>query len=578
MKGRRLRESGRASASTMVLVVSMVFLAIVIAYILGTSKSGRSSAVVASAAGADGSHEAPGPDSHSPSAAGAQAQLARQSTEPTRSGGAQDGGVVTTQGGGAQPPRGAPAFDLGPSGDPTLQTSRGSSSIGGTSRGDSRYSGSLSGAAGGSSDPRAASNAAALSGTSANGLRVTPGPQGGVTNSGGGPTGTGSGSRTAQTSTQDAKHEPPPTHDDHLAAPTNDPESDRNPPVLVALRFDPPEARDGEATTLQIQVTDDLSGIKSASGIFRSPSGVAFIPFESQLDSGGGLLTARLTIPAKAETGDWYVSNLIVYDKANNPLIDAFTPTTVPPGGKMRVMSSESDSAAPDLRGISVDKPSLKGGEHNTLRVDVVDEQSGVASVTGAYQNPSKSALVWFICRLNAQTEGWEGDIPLPLNAECGDWSIQHLRLTDKAGNIAFPPNDSPIMARGVFAVTSPNCDSSAPTLERIELSPTVVSNGTGAEIQLTLGVHDEGSGTVSVTGWAEGPAATNGQTPRIHFSCTRNPNDPEDVWAGKILVPQFAAKGLWKVGLVHLQDRALNTRDYKTGDPTLASATFQVE
>lgn len=362
-------------------------------------------------------------------------------------------------------------------------------------------------------------------------------------------------------------------------APVEDRDSDRHAPVLGSLRFDPPEGADGDVVSLLIQVTDDLSGVRSVSGFVRSPSGIAILPFEAQGESGGGGFTASFKIPSAAEAGDWYVSNLLVYDRANNPLIGAFSAATAPAGGRLHVTSRDSDSTAPEVRSVSMEKGTIAGGEKNLIRVEAVDDRSGTASITGAFQGPSKSGLLWFVCRLNTESDLWEGEMALPVNAECGQWTIQHIRITDNAGNVGFPPRDSSALARASFEVSSPeHCDSTPPTLEGLDLSPTIVSNEAAAEILVTASVRDEGSGTSSVSGWAVGPTATNGQAPRIHFSCAKDSRDSEAPWIGRLLVPQYAAKGVWKVGWMRLQDRALNARDYKGEDPVLAGAIFRVE
>jgi hypothetical protein len=172
----------------------------------------------------------------------------------------------------------------------------------------------------------------------------------------------------------------------------------------------------------------------------------------------------------------------------------------------------------------------------------------------------------------------WEGDIAMPANADCGEWNIHYIRVADNAGNISLLVEGSPKLPRVAFNVVGDACDSSAPTIESLTLSPTLVSNDAATEIQITAQLHDEGSGTNSMSGWVTGPVATNGQFPRIFFSCTHASADPDAPWTGKILVPQFAAKGIWRFGLVRLQDKALNIRDYKLGDPATAQATFEVQ
>jgi hypothetical protein len=51
----------------------------------------------------------------------------------------------------------------------------------------------------------------------------------------------------------------------------------------------------------------------------------------------------------------------------------------------------------------------------------------------------------------------------------------------------------------------------------------------------------------------------------------------PEAPWTGKVLVPQNAAQGAWKVRVVRVEDKARNAREYTPADPVLAGAVFEV-
>jgi hypothetical protein len=42
--------------------------------------------------------------------------------------------------------------------------------------------------------------------------------------------------------------------------------------------------------------------------------------------------------------------------------------------------------------------------------------------------------------------------------------------------------------------------------------------------------------------------------------------------------VPQFAAKGVWKVGQMRVQDKALTFRQYSSSDPVVAGHVFEVQ
>jgi hypothetical protein len=376
-------------------------------------------------------------------------------------------------------------------------------------------------------------------------------------------------------SQQSAPQDSPPANS---PVPTEDPESDRSPPVLQNLRFDPPEIQDGGTVILSIGATDELSGVKSVYGALRSSSGAATVPFGARDGGGSGVFSATIVIPAHAETGDWIVGNLQIVDKAENNLVLSFARATVPAGGVLRVVSSESDSTAPEVRGVSVVKGSVDAGGSNQIVVEVEDDRSGVAQVTGAFQSPSKAAYIPFTCVHSGESPTWEGVVTVPESADCGEWTLKQLRVVDKANNSAFLSMDSPQVGRVSFLVTGGNCDSEPPVIDALYFSPARVSNTTTSEITLNARAHDDGSGVASLSGWIDGPVATNGQAPRIFFECRPDPRDKDGPMTARVTVPYLAGKGVWRVSLAQLMDKARNTRPYNRDDPALRDAAFTVE
>jgi hypothetical protein len=355
--------------------------------------------------------------------------------------------------------------------------------------------------------------------------------------------------------------------------------SDRTPPVLERMRFDPPAVEGGGVTMLTIQASDDLSGVKSVRGEIQSPSGLATLPIPLQ-DVGGDTFTVAIQIPRAAESGVWFVKWISLTDAAHNASLDqALSVETALPGGKLFVHSSESDSTAPEVIRVWFDKATVGEENRNVIKVEATDEGSGIASMTGACQSASKSALIWFHSTLNPASGAWEGEVVLPTGADCGHWGVQQLSVKDKAGNTTLLMGDAPLLAGVGFEVTArPDCDSSPPTLDALSLSPTIVSNDAASEIRVTAIVSDVGSGAATMTGWFEGPVSEGGQVPKNHFSCSANPDDPKAPWTGVVEVPQFAAKGIWRVGVIRLEDKAGNVREYRSADPVVSGRVFEVQ
>jgi hypothetical protein len=366
--------------------------------------------------------------------------------------------------------------------------------------------------------------------------------------------------------------------DDTPAAPPIDPNSDRQPPVLDEVRFDPPEIKDGGVAVLSITARDDLSGVKRVSGTVRSPSEAASMPFVAQDPADSGVFVVSIAIPRKAETGDWFVDTLQIVDGAGNPLSLAFTAASVPQGGLLRVVSPDSDATAPTVHRITVEKATVDPGESNRIVVEVDDDRSGVASVTGAFQNPKKAAFIAFTCRPNGETSSWEADVPVPANADCGEWTLRHLSAADGADNTALLGPDDPQVGGARFFVSGGGaCDSAPPIIDAMSFSPPAVSNRAAVEITLTARAHDDGSGLASFFGRIEGPVSTSGEVPRIFFAFSPDPNQPNAPMTATITVPQYAARGIWSVAWAQVTDKANNSHAYYRNDPALAGANFTV-
>jgi hypothetical protein len=359
-----------------------------------------------------------------------------------------------------------------------------------------------------------------------------------------------------------------------------DPSSDRVAPLLAGISFSPSRIADGETSTLTISATDDLSGVHSVSGTVVSPSGKATLGFATQ-PAGGDVYQTKITIPKDGEQGTWFVGSVYLTDKANNAANFSYTLANAAPGGRLLVVSSNSDSTPPVLRNVVLGSASIGEGETNSVVVEADDDRSGVASISGVFLSPNKTARIGFSCTSDGQPGSpWTGKVTLPRNSDCGEWKLQQIQLADKAGNRAGFGAENPLVARTAFYLSYGGvCDSKPPVLLSLYISPSSVSNTQDTEVTITATVSDEGTGVAAVTGRFDGPPSTvpGTQAPRIYFSLLGNSQDTLAPWVGHVTIPKFSARGTWITGTLTVVDKANNSKAYSQADAVLASGRFNV-
>jgi hypothetical protein len=351
-----------------------------------------------------------------------------------------------------------------------------------------------------------------------------------------------------------------------------DPETDTVAPQLLAAQFTPAQVQDDTETLLSVAVTDNLSGVRSVSGVVSSPSG-ALQGFACQKEGQGDRFGARIRVPKDAAEGIWTVKYLTLTDNANNSINLNQATGQLPPSASFRVVSRAPDAVAPVLKSVYLERRSMSAGEKNTVFVQAEDDKSGVSLVSGVFVSPSKQARIGFGCRPGAGG-AWECAISPPACLDCGAWQLEQIQVQDKANNMATFRGDNQIVSQIALDISGDKCDAGPPSIRALSVDPLVVSNSEGGTIQISAVVQDDSCGVASLSGQAI-PAETQGGQ-RIYFSFDPSPDGTN--FFGRISVPRHAAKGTWRIGWIQALDKGHNLKAYSANDPVLARVTFQVE
>ena len=351
-----------------------------------------------------------------------------------------------------------------------------------------------------------------------------------------------------------------------------DPNSDTVPPQLLSVNFDPPAVQDGGDTTLVITANDDLSGIRGISGTLMSPNGKAVQGFAQQRDGESMRYISRIHIPEKAEEGLWKISFLTMSDMATNSVTLSAAQGTLPPTAVLKVTSSASDSTAPTLKNVWLERGAMRAGEHNTLYVDALDEKSGVHLVAAVFLSPSKLARFGVGCHSGANNV-WECDVFPPQCLDCGDWTLEQVQLQDNANNFATARQENPAVQAVRLNITGDSCDNQAPVLQGLSLSRTEIVMGRDEPvIEVSAQVSDDGCGIGGVSGQIVGPGGNSSGT---FFSLQQR---DATTYVGTIRLHANSARGVWRVQSLTVNDKGQNLKIYYANDPLLARAVFTVK
>jgi len=347
--------------------------------------------------------------------------------------------------------------------------------------------------------------------------------------------------------------------------------SDAQPPEVIAIVFDPQQVPPGTNVSIYVQATDNLSGVKSISGMARSPSGAAALPFGCRRSGSDESFVGTLAIPERAEMGRWYLAYLRITDEAYNsktysqnalPLADSY----------FEVVESDSDNVPPEVTAVYLNPLEVDGGGQVQVTVEAKDDKSGVAKISGALMSPSKYARLSFSCRNEGETNVFYGQLTIPEDAETGQWTLDYIRAEDGAKNVRtfYRTNYPSMFDNASIHVYTNNSDSQPPTLENLMIYPSSVAYGETAKI--IVDASDDISGIRRISGRLQSPSGK----ATVPFSCVYNP-DSQDYEAAVIL-PANAEIGPWGVNYIRIIDEARNQIDYSYDkNPLVQQAVLEI-
>ncbi|MBW2109611.1 MAG: hypothetical protein JRI36_13235, partial [Deltaproteobacteria bacterium] len=229
-------------------------------------------------------------------------------------------------------------------------------------------------------------------------------------------------------------------------------DSDNTPPMILDVRVEPEEVRGGEKVHLVIQALDDKSGVARIHGALISPSGNARFSIACTATAQEQIFSGYATMPKDAESGLWSLYYLRAEDQAKNAKTyyrnneDAFFEKAT-----VRVFAGNSDSEPPSLDDLSLSPGVVAYGETLEITVTASDDVSGVSRVSGRLRSPSGKAHIPFSCTHDPDEDVYRAHVKIANNAEVGTWSVEYIRMVDKARNQRVYGSRNPLVAGAEF-------------------------------------------------------------------------------------------------------------------------------
>ena len=374
-----------------------------------------------------------------------------------------------------------------------------------------------------------------------------------------------------QASNQQQQPKPNDPKEPAKPAEEHDLESDTVPPQLLGIEFQPPQVQDGESTQLAIMAQDNLSGIRTISGVIAKPDGATVNGFAAQREGDSNRYVARIVVPKDAAEGNWHIKYLTMADNATNQVNLAYGQGLSPAMATFRVTSSRSDSQGPRLVDVRVERRGMSAGEKNSVFVVAEDDKAGVQLVSGVFVSPNKLARLGFGCRPGAGGTNWECTLNVPECVDCGIWQLEQIQLQDKANNTTTARVDHEMVKAIQVDISGQKCDGAAPVLTMLQLTPLVVSNAELSYIQVAATIQDDNCGGATLSGLVTGPQ---GQRLNIHFDQSKDGQN----FTGRIKIDANQGRGKYNVTWIQALDKGQNLKAYSSSDPVVSRASFTIE
>uniref|UniRef100_UPI000A66C458 G5 domain-containing protein n=1 Tax=Bacillus sp. JCM 19034 TaxID=1481928 RepID=UPI000A66C458 len=328
---------------------------------------------------------------------------------------------------------------------------------------------------------------------------------------------------------------------------------DSTPPILESVEISPKEVNVGDTIKISANISDDLSGVRSALVAFKSPSEERTQSIHLRENEDTGYWEGSYVVQDYDESGEWKLWYIAVSDNAGNS--KNYQPTEIETNLNFIINNSNGDSTPPVLENVEISAQELNAGDTIQITANISDDLSGVRSALVAFKSPSEERTQSIHLRENEDTGYWEGSYVVQDYDESGEWKLWYIAVSDNAGNSKnYQPTE--IETNINFIINNSNGDSTPPVLESVEISPKEVN--VGDMIKITANISDDLSKVRSALVAFKSPSEE--RTQSIHL----RENEDTGYWEGSYVVQDYDESGEWKLWYIAVSDNTGNSKNYQ--------------
>ena len=270
---------------------------------------------------------------------------------------------------------------------------------------------------------------------------------------------------------------------------------DKAPPVISSLRANKTTYNAGDTVSLNIDISDDISGVYLASVIMAPKDDInnlsqLIIISRSNLPNGTSVLTGNISAGAKEgkyvirmiQVGDW--AGNIEYFINDNVYTDQNAKPLPYKNIEINVTNNITDKTPPVISNIKINKNKFNVGETLKISMEIKDESSiKYAGLSGDYGHVGFS---------NTSGNIYEAVIKLKKSGEFKFYAIEvtdiynnSRRYVYKSGSEIISPESNIIKDKSLDIVVTGEDDKIAPTIKSIEISKKEVKLPSNLEIKV---------------------------------------------------------------------------------------------